>query len=176
MPAIAVGNHLRTKSEWKGQEETPRTEPIAKLRIYPEQDTGTIVHRYSRGIVDVCMQYHAPRKDVLPVRVSVRSIAIKPEATSSRPWKSSHLLVLPAIPPSNTATRIKGTPARKEKDSIQLCEKTTPEPSEETVRRTSKSMKTRQLMDPSRTQVSPPSPGGKPGNLEDEIFLRGVGL
>ena len=34
-------------------------------------------------------------------------------------------------------------------------------------------MKTRSLMDPSRTQVSPPSSGGKLGNLEDEIFLKG---
>ena len=31
-------------------------------------------------------------------------------------------------------------------------------------------------MDPSHTQVSSPSPGGKPGNLEDEIFLKGEGL
>jgi hypothetical protein len=59
---------------------------------------------------------------------------------------------------------------------MQSLEKTAPEPSEEAVKRASEPMKTRQLVDPSRTQVSPPSPGGKSRNLEDEIFLRGVGL
>ena len=76
-----------------------------------------------------------PGKDVLPMTVKVRSIIIKPEADTSKPWKSSCLLVLPATPPSNTTTRTKGTPARKEKDSRKLCVETTHDPSEKTVKR-----------------------------------------
>ena len=51
-------------------------------------------------------------------------------------------MVLPATPPSNTTTRTKGTPDRKEKDSRKLCEKKTHGPSEEAVKGVSEPTKT----------------------------------
>jgi hypothetical protein len=60
-------------------EESTHKEPTARLRIYPEPDTGTTVHRYSGRIMDVCMQCHALGKDAFPMTVRIQSINTKPK-------------------------------------------------------------------------------------------------
>ena len=57
--------------------------------------------------------------------VRIRSIATKPDTASSRPWKPRWLAILPTIPQPQAANHwTKGTPDRKEKDSMQPFEKT----------------------------------------------------